>query len=89
MMKLSIENLRKILQSISNTNEVEMDCKECYEELDCFVETELAGRNAAEAMPLVEDHLKRCSCCFEEYQALLDAIRATSSSNPPPFKTTD
>lgn len=86
-MKLSIEFLRKILESISTTKDVEMDCEECFEELDCFAEMKLAGKNPSEAMPLVEDHLQRCGGCFEEYQALLDAIQATFTQNTSPPET--
>jgi hypothetical protein len=36
----------------------------------------LAGKNAAEAMPLVQDHLERCRDCREEFKALLAALRS-------------
>jgi predicted anti-sigma-YlaC factor YlaD len=39
---------------------------------------ELAGKNAAQAMPLVQDHLERCDDCREEFEALLAALRALS-----------
>jgi predicted anti-sigma-YlaC factor YlaD len=53
----------------------EIGCDECFEQLDCFVEMKLAGKNAAEAMPLVQDHLERCDDCREEFEALLAALR--------------
>ena len=40
----------------------------------------LAGKNAAEAMPLVQDHLDRCMDCREEFEALLRALRAQSAA---------
>jgi predicted anti-sigma-YlaC factor YlaD len=33
-------------------------------------------RKAAEAMPLVQDHLERCGDCREEFETLLAALRA-------------
>jgi len=33
-----------------------------------------AGKNAAEAMPLVQEHLDRCNDCREEFEALLAAL---------------
>ncbi len=36
----------------------------------------LAGKNAAEALPLVQDHLERCGDCREEFEALLAALQA-------------
>jgi predicted anti-sigma-YlaC factor YlaD len=53
----------------------EIGCDECFEQLDRFVEMKLAGKNAAEAMPLVQDHLERCDDCREEFEALLAALR--------------
>ena len=41
-----------------------------------FAELHLAGKNAAEALPLVQDHLDRCGNCREEFEALLTALRA-------------
>ncbi len=56
----------------------EIGCEECFEKLDRFVEMELAGKDAAEAMPLVQDHLERCNGCKEEFEALLVVLRALS-----------
>jgi predicted anti-sigma-YlaC factor YlaD len=44
--------------------------------LDRFIETKLTGKNVAEAMPLVQDHLERCRDCREEFEALLTALQA-------------
>jgi predicted anti-sigma-YlaC factor YlaD len=46
--------------------------------MDEFVELTLAGKNAAQAMPLVEEHLNRCGDCREEFEALLAALRAVA-----------
>jgi predicted anti-sigma-YlaC factor YlaD len=35
----------------------------------------LVGINAAEAMPLVQDHLEHCRECREEFEALLEALQ--------------
>jgi predicted anti-sigma-YlaC factor YlaD len=36
----------------------------------------LAGKDAATALPLVNDHLQRCANCHEEFEALLEAVKA-------------
>jgi predicted anti-sigma-YlaC factor YlaD len=59
-----------------STRPDEIGCDECFEQLDCFVEMKLAGKNPAEAMPLVQDHLDRCGECREEFEALMMALRA-------------
>ena len=68
--------LKEIVQEIVSTRPDEIGCAECFEQLNRFVEEKLAGKNAAEAMPLVQDHLDRCSDCREEFEALLAALRA-------------
>lgn len=73
---LDLATLREMVREIMSTRPDEIGCGECFEELDCFVEIKLAGKNAAEAMPLVQDHLDRCANCREEFEALLTALRA-------------
>lgn len=74
-MELTIEFLKKLLNTLKNTEDVEIGCDECFEELDRFAELQLAGKNAAEALPLVQAHLEKCQNCREEYEALLAALQ--------------
>jgi hypothetical protein len=74
--KLEAQKLKSLVRMIVTTRPDEIGCDECFEQLDRFVEMELAGKNAAAAMPLVQDHLNRCRECQEEFQALLVALRA-------------
>ena len=75
-MTLDLDMLKRMVHEITNTRPDEIGCDECFEQLDRFVEMKLAGKNAAEAMPLVQDHLERCDDCREEFEALLAALRA-------------
>jgi hypothetical protein len=75
-MKLSSEVLKKMVNSIITTRPDEIACDECFEQLDQFAERMLEGKSAAEAMPLVQDHLDRCEACREEYEALLEAVKS-------------
>jgi hypothetical protein len=75
-MKLTKEVIRKMMRSVHVTYEHELTCGECFNQVDRFVELELAGKNPAEAMPLVQEHLDRCGYCREEYEALLTALKA-------------
>lgn len=77
-MKLSSEVLKKMVKSIAMTRPDEIACDECFEQLDQFAEQVLDGKPAAEAMPLVEDHLNRCTDCREEFEALLEAMKSLS-----------
>ena len=67
-------DLNKLVRAIAETRESEIGCDECFEQMDRFAEMEFSGSDAARAMPLVHDHLRRCEDCHEQYEALLIAI---------------
>jgi len=77
-MRLSLKDLKKMVRSIANTKPDEIGCDECFDQVDRFAELKLLGKDAAEALPLVQDHLDRCGGCQEEFEALLDCLRATT-----------
>lgn len=77
-MKLSLDVLKRMVRAVATTKPNEIGCDECFEQVDQFVELNLQGINAAEAMPLVQDHLDRCGGCREEFEALMDCLRATA-----------
>ena len=70
------EMLKQIVRGIVSTRPDEIGCGECFEQVDRFTEMVLDGKDAAEALPLVEEHLNRCGDCREEFEALLEALRA-------------
>jgi hypothetical protein len=74
-MTIESRRIKRMVRNILTTRPDEIGCDACLEQLDRFVEMKLAGRNAAEAMPLVQDHLERCRDCHEEFEALLEALR--------------
>jgi len=49
----------------------ELTCEECFDELDRFVELELAGRDADGEIPGMRAHLAGCPACSEEHDSLL------------------
>lgn len=75
-MRLTKKILKKMIGALQKTSPNEIGCDECFEQLHRFAELELAGKSPEKAMPLVEDHLARCNDCREEYEALLEALKA-------------
>jgi hypothetical protein len=69
------ESLKRMVRMILGTRVRELDCGECLERLDRFVDIELSGKSAAEAMPLVQHHLENCGDCHQEYRALVIALQ--------------
>ena len=76
MKALDPGKLKRMVRDMLTTSADEIGCDECFEQLDRFVDLELAGKGAAEALPLVQDHLNHCHNCREEFEALLTALRA-------------
>jgi hypothetical protein len=74
--QLDKEMLKNLVMGIYSTRTDELTCEECFEQVGLFAEMVLAGKNAAEALPLVQDHLDRCPECYKEFEILLDALKA-------------
>jgi hypothetical protein len=52
----------------------EVTCEECFDNLDVYVEYELAGEDAEERVPGMRAHLEGCPACAEEYDSLRELI---------------
>jgi hypothetical protein len=48
----------------------ELSCERCFDQLDRYVELELAGANADSAIPGMRAHLEGCSACAEDHESL-------------------
>jgi hypothetical protein len=51
--------------------EAEVSCEVCFEELDRYVDLELAGEDAEAVVPGLRAHLAGCPACGEEHESLL------------------
>jgi hypothetical protein len=76
------DKIAGMVAMVAMTRPDEIDCNECFEQLDRFAELHLSGKDPAEAMPLVQDHLERCGDCREEFEALLAALAAAAPGAP-------
>jgi hypothetical protein len=60
----------KVLRALLGPGGFELTCEECFEQLDRYVELELAGSNADEAIPGMRAHLEGCPACHEDHASL-------------------
>lgn len=81
MTTIEAQAMKRLLRSLANISPDEIGCDDCFEVVDQFVELELAGKDAEEALPLVKDHLNRCDACREEYRALYRAVKKLSDQD--------
>jgi hypothetical protein len=56
----------------------ELTCERCFEELDRYVELELAGADADAAIPGMRAHLEGCSACAEDHESLRALVQERS-----------
>jgi len=82
-MILTPDVLRLLVAKALATRDDDMTCADCDARVDRFAELTLAGRDAADALPLVEEHLCECPGCREEFEALMDVLRAAEREGRP------
>ena len=66
------ERFEKWLKNIYETQEEEISCDECFDQVSRFVELEISGQNPVAQMPQVKQHLGQCRACRDEYETLRD-----------------
>lgn len=49
----------------------ELTCEQCFEQLDRYVELQLAEASADREVPGMRAHLEGCPACAEDYESLL------------------
>ena len=57
----------------------EIGCDDCFDQLDGYVELELAGQDADAAYPGLQAHLQGCPACREEHESLLALVGGDES----------
>ena len=57
----------------------EILCDECFEKIDEYVDLELLGGRADEAIPGMRAHLEGCPACHEEYESLRNLVQSGES----------
>ena len=63
-------DLKQALRRLLGPAEPEVSCDVCFDELDRYVELEMAGADADAAIPGLRAHLDGCPACREEHDSL-------------------
>jgi hypothetical protein len=61
---------QQALSRLLGPSEPEVGCEACFEELDRYVELDVAGKDADAVVPGLRAHLEGCPACREEYESL-------------------
>jgi hypothetical protein len=63
-------NSDRLAARIVGPADPEVSCEQCFEQLDRYVELELAGADADAALPGMRAHFQGCSACGEDRESL-------------------
>lgn len=66
------DRFERWLKNIYETQDEEISCNDCFDQVSRFVELEISSQNAPAQMPQVQQHLDQCRACREEYETLRD-----------------
>jgi anti-sigma factor RsiW len=64
----------RIMAGLLGPSGAELTCEECFDLLDVYVDSELAGEHADEHVPGMRKHLAGCPACAEEHESLRDLL---------------
>lgn len=68
------------LRRLLGPAEPEVDCDECFHQLDRYTELELADAPVDELLPGLRAHLSGCPACAEEHESLRALLELDSLS---------
>ena len=78
MKQIDSEHLIELARLVVDTANQEIDCAVFLDRAAAYLETrDRTGGPLPPALVAVEQHLKVCAECYEEFQALLAAARAS------------
>ena len=66
---------RDTIKRLLGPSQPEILCDECFEKIDEYVDLELRGAAADEAIQGMSAHLEGCPACHEEYESLRELAR--------------
>ena len=73
-------DLKQALGRLLGPAEPEVDCDVCFQQLDHYVELELAGAPADEHVPGMRAHLEGCPACDEDHDSLLAFVASEQAA---------
>jgi hypothetical protein len=71
----------RLLARLTGPPGPELSCEACFQQLDRYVELELAGSDANAAIPGMQAHLGGCSACEDDHDSLR-ALLLSETADP-------
>jgi len=70
-----------VLRALLGPAGPELSREECFEHLDRYVELEVGGADADEAIPGMRAHLEGCPACHEDHASLRSFVLSEGSDS--------
>lgn len=74
----------RLIAALLGPAERELSCEQCFEELDRFVDLEIAGADPERAVPGMRAHLEGCPACREDHESLAALVAREAAGQQPP-----
>jgi anti-sigma factor RsiW len=65
---------RDLIAALLGPDGPELSCEECFEQLDRYVDLDLAGADADCAVPGMRAHLTGCPACRDDHASLRELV---------------
>jgi hypothetical protein len=72
----------RLVNGLLGPADPELSCEECFEALDTYVESELAGIDADAVVPRMRAHLLGCPACRSDHDSLLALLLTEPGKRP-------
>ena len=69
---------RDLTAALLGPADPELTCEACFEQLDRYVDLELAAADADRAVPGMRAHLTGCPACRDDHESLRELVRTHS-----------
>jgi anti-sigma factor RsiW len=68
---------RDLIARLLGPADPEVSCEQCFQQLDQYVDLELAGEDADARLPGMRAHLEGCPACHEDHESLRALVAST------------
>ncbi|HEV7805628.1 MAG TPA: hypothetical protein VGO80_07420 [Solirubrobacteraceae bacterium] len=75
---------RALIAALLGPDGHELTCEDCFEQLDRYVELQLAGAYADRAVPGMRAHLAGCPACQEDHASLAQFVASHAACGSQP-----
>lgn len=79
-MALTPEQIGRLLKMLRQTQDSELTCPECLDELDKYAQRILEGTPIDGALDRVREHLEACPFCGDEFKLVIETLDAIENS---------